>query len=84
LASQLQNITFSENLSCIKICGTLFGDHFGEGWTISPTTRETVPIQAEMLYPHKVKEKCLLQRLQPSNKSIHPSGNEIFAKKRKG
>jgi hypothetical protein len=54
-----------------------------EGWTISPSKRETVPLQAEMLYPHKVKEKCLLPGLQPFNKFIHSSGNEIFAKREK-
>jgi hypothetical protein len=28
-----------------------------EGWTVSPKKRKTVPFQAEMVYPHKVKEK---------------------------
>jgi hypothetical protein len=28
-----------------------------EGWTISRLNRETVPLSAEMLKPHKVKQK---------------------------
>jgi len=28
-----------------------------EGWTISLSNRETVPVSAEMLTPHKVKQK---------------------------
>jgi len=49
-----------------------------EGWTISLINRETVPLSAEMLKPHKVKQKFFFHIKPTLILNEHPTRYRLF------